>query len=101
MNLQAVTDHIIVEQDPIDKMTSGGLLLPDGHAYPYVSGTVLSIGKGYLLKDGTYKSLSVIPGDRVLFCKNWGEPVQGEDNIRILNEHHIYGILTEVENEEV
>jgi len=88
--LNAIHDRVILEPIPEATETAGGILIP--LAGPSKMGRVVSVGKGKLLDDGTYRPLQVKPGDRVLV--NQFSELQNEDGIFwTCTEKEILGII--------
>ncbi len=77
-----------------EKKSAGGIIIPDTAKEKPNEGTVMAVGAGRRLEDGTLIPLDVKAGNRVLFGK-WGGTdvkIDGEDFL-ILNEEDIYGVI--------
>jgi chaperonin GroES len=85
---------VIVKRLKEEDKTKGGLYIPDSAKEKPVEGTVLAVGNGKVLEDGTVRRLDVKEGDRVLFGKYSGTEVKidGEEHL-ILREDDILGVL--------
>mgnify|MGYP002140466223 CR=1 FL=1 len=94
--IRPLQDRVIVKRLKEEEKTKGGLYIPDTAKEKPVEGTVLAVGNGKVLEDGTVRRLDVKEGDRVLFGKYSGTEVKidGEEHL-ILREDDILGVLLE------
>jgi chaperonin GroES len=92
--IRPLQDRIIVKRLKEEEKTKGGLYIPDSAKEKPVEGTVLAVGNGKILEDGTVRRLDVKEGDRVLFGKYSGTEVKldGEEHL-ILREDDILGVI--------
>jgi chaperonin GroES len=92
--IRPLQDRIIVKRLKEEEKTKGGLYIPDSAKEKPVEGTVLAVGNGKVLEDGTVRRLDVKEGDRVLFGKYSGTEVKldGEEHL-ILREDDILGVI--------
>ncbi len=82
--LQPLGDKIVVQRDESLDVTAGGIVLPDSAQDKPSRGTVIAIGTGQLLDDGTRGELQVKKGDRVLFTSYAPEPISVDDEEYLL-----------------
>jgi len=78
----AIEDNIILEALEPEKLTSGGVILPDTSAEASDRGRVLHLGPGRcLLMDGKRMAMQTQVGDIVAYPKNLARKVEvdGED----------------------
>src|SRR6185295_12344995 len=73
IKLQPLGDRVVVEREESEEKTAGGIVLPDTAKNKPARGTVVSVGDGKLLDDGTRGKLQVKVGDRVLFTSYAGD----------------------------
>ena len=94
MKIRPLHDRVIVQRIAKDDKTKGGLYIPDTAKEKPIEGTVLAVGNGKILEDGTVRKLEVKKGDRVLFGKYAGTEVKldGEEHL-IMREDDILGIV--------
>jgi chaperonin GroES len=92
--IRPLQDRVIVKRLKEEERTKGGLYIPDSAKEKPVEGTVLAVGNGKVLEDGTVRRLDVKEGDRVLFGKYSGTEVKldGEEHL-ILREDDILGVI--------
>ncbi|MCX7096501.1 MAG: co-chaperone GroES [Methylococcales bacterium] len=94
MSIRPLHDRIIVKRVEEETTTPGGIVLPGSAAEKPSQGTVLAVGNGKQLDNGSVRALEVKVGDRVLFGKYSGSEVKvdGEDLI-VMREEDILGII--------
>lgn len=73
--------------------TKGGILLPDSAQQKQQEGTVLAIGPGKVSEEGNRETVQVKVGDLVLFSSYAGTEVKGEEEMLILSEDDVLGVL--------
>ena len=94
VNLQPLGDRVVVQREESEEKTAGGIVLPDSAQDKPARGTVISIGDGKLLDDGTRGKMQVKPGDRVLFSSYAGEAFKiGDDEVLLMREDDILAVL--------
>jgi len=94
MKIRPLHDRVIVKRNEGDQKTKGGLYIPDTAKEKPIEGTVLAVGNGKILEDGSVRKLEVKEGDRVLFGKYSGTEVkiEGEEHL-IMREDDILGVI--------
>jgi len=94
MNIRPLYDRIIVRRLEEERLSAGGILIPDTAAEKPMQGEVLAVGKGKLLDSGEVRALEVKVGDRVLFGKYSGTEVKlAGEQILVMREEDIMGVL--------
>lgn len=92
--LQPLGDRVVVEREESEARTAGGIVLPDSAKDKPSRGTIISVGDGKLLKDGSRAKMQVKVGDRVLFSSYAPEAVQlGEDELLLMREEDILAVI--------
>jgi len=77
-----------------ERLSAGGIVIPDTAAEKPMQGEVLAVGKGKLLDSGEVRALEVKVGDRVLFGKYSGTEVKlAGEQILVMREEDIMGVL--------
>ena len=94
MKMRPLQDRVIVRRVKEEEKTKGGLYIPDTAKEKPVEATVVAVGNGKVLEDGTVRKLDVKAGDRILFGKYSGTEVKidGEEHL-ILREDDILGVI--------
>ena len=83
-------DRVVLQRDEAETTTAGGIVLPDSAKNKPQRGTVISVGEGYVKRDGSKVALTVKAGDSVLFTSYAGEEIKfGEDEYLLLRESDI------------
>ena len=85
---------VLIRRLEAEEKTKGGIVLPDTAKEKPQKGTVLSVGDGQLLDDGTRATFQVKKGDRVLFASFGGTEIkyEGEEYL-LMDESDILAIL--------
>jgi chaperonin GroES len=94
MNLKPLDDRIIIKQSDAQEKTAGGIILPDTAKEKPQIGTVLAVGPGRLLDDGSRGKMSVKVKDEVIYAKYIGSDIEydGQKYI-IIKETDVLGIV--------
>ena len=82
--LQPLGDKVVVARDESLDTTAGGIFLPDSAKDKPSRGTIVAVGTGQLLDDGTRGELQVKKGDRVLFTSYAPESINVDDEEYLL-----------------
>ena len=94
MKLRPLHDRVIVRRVEEEKMSSGGIVIPDNAAEKPIRGEVLAVGNGKILDTGEQRALDVKTGDKVLFGKYSGTEVKVDDEeLLVMREDDIMAII--------
>lgn len=94
VKLQPLGDRIVVERDVTDDVTVGGIYLPEAAKDKPSRGTVISVGDGRVLADGSRSELQVKPGDRVLFTSYGPNEIKlGEEEFLLMREDDVLAVI--------
>ena len=94
MNLRPLHDRVIVKRMEEERMSSGGIVIPDSAAEKPIRGEVLAVGNGKILESGDKRALDVKPGDKVLFGKYSGTEVKVEgEELLVMREEDIMAVI--------
>ncbi|MEQ8209376.1 MAG: co-chaperone GroES [Lacipirellulaceae bacterium] len=92
--LQPLGDKVVVERDESLDTTAGGIVLPDSAKDKPSRGTIVAVGTGKLLDDGSRGSLQVKKGDRVLFTSYAPETITvDDDEFLLMSESDILAVI--------
>src|SRR5438270_10263120 len=92
--LQHLHDRVVIRRITETESVRGGIIIPDTAKEKPQEGIVIAVGTGKFEKGQTIP-LAVKEGDRVLFGKYAGSEIKiGDDEVLILREEEILGILT-------
>ena len=94
VKLQPLGDRIVVERDVTEETTVGGIYLPENSKDKPSRGTVISIGDGKLLANGSRAELQVKVGDRVLFTTYGPNEIKlGDEEFLLMREEDVLAII--------
>ena len=94
MKIRPLHDRVMVKRLEEEKMTKGGIIIPDSAKEKPIMGKIIAVGKGKVKEDGTIAPLDVKKGDKVLFSKYGGTDVKvGDEELLILREDDILGVV--------
>ena len=96
MNIRPLGDRIVIRREEAQEKTAGGIVLPDTAKNKPQRGTVLAVGPGKMLKDGSRRALQVKKGDKVLFTSWAGDEFKGRstsDNILLMREEDVLAVI--------
>jgi chaperonin GroES len=81
MQLRPLNSHVIVEAAPKETVTASGIVLPDtADKERPERGTVIAIGPGKLLENGTRQAVDVKVGDSIVFKKYAPDEIELKEN---------------------
>ena len=94
MNIRPLHDRVVVKRMEEDRMSAGGIVIPDSATEKPVRGEVLSVGKGKIAENGDVRPLDLKVGDQVLFGKYSGTEIKidGEE-VLVMREDDIMGVF--------
>ena len=94
MNIRPLHDRIIVKRMEEERMSAGGIVIPDSAAEKPIKGEVTAVGNGKLLENGDVRPLDVKAGDIVLFGKYSGTEVKidGEE-LLVMKEDDVMAVI--------
>jgi len=77
-----------------ERLSAGGIVIPDSAAEKPSRGEVIAAGTGKILEDGKVRPIAVKKGDKVLFGKYSGTEVKvdGED-LLVMREEDIMAVI--------
>ncbi len=94
MNVSPLGDRVLVKQDEEPQMSTGGIYLPETAKEAPQWGTVVRVGTGKALENGTLRPLTVKEGDKVIFGKYAGTKITvGTDEFLFMREDDIMGVV--------
>ena len=92
--LKPLGDRLVVKPTPREEMTKSGIVLPDTAKERPQEGTVISVGPGRTLDDGTREAMELSGGEKVLFQKYAGTEFKlDEEELLILSQKDILAVI--------
>ncbi len=94
MNIQPLHDRVVIKRMEEERMSAGGIVIPDTATEKPIRGEVVAVGEGKILDNGQVRALKVKAGDKVLFGKYSGTEVKlnGTEYL-VVREDDIFAIL--------
>ncbi len=92
--LKPLGDRLVVKPTPREEMTKSGIVLPDTAKERPQEGTILAVGPGRVLDDGSREAMEVSEGQKVLFQKYAGTEFKLDDEeLLILSQKDILAVI--------
>ena len=87
-------EKVLIKRLEAETMTAGGIVLPDASQEKPKQGTILALGDGKQLDDGTRGDFQVNVGDKVLFSSYAGTEIKVDgDELMLMDESDILAIV--------
>ena len=94
MKIRPLHDRVIVKRLEEERVSAGGIVIPDTAAEKPVQGKVMAVGKGKILEDGKVRALDVKVGDKILFGKYSGTEVKVDgDDLVVMREEDVMAVI--------
>jgi chaperonin GroES len=92
--LRPLHDRIIVKRLEEERVSAGGIVIPDSATEKQTRGKVIAAGEGRILEDGKVRPMSVKVGEVVLFGKYSGQDIKIEgEELVFLKEDDIVAVI--------
>ncbi|MEP6908498.1 MAG: co-chaperone GroES, partial [Pseudoxanthomonas sp.] len=75
-NIKPLYDRVVIKRVEEEKLSAGGIVIPDSATEKPIKGNVIAVGTGKALDNGTVRAPQVKVGDQVLFGKYSGTEVK-------------------------
>ena len=94
MKLRPLHDRVIVKRMEEERVSAGGIVIPDSAAEKPVRGEIVAAGNGKILENGDKRDLDVKVGDTVLFGKYSGTEVKVDaEELLVMREEDIMAVI--------
>jgi len=94
MNLRPLHDRVIVKRMEEERVSAGGIVIPDSATEKPVRGKVLAVGNGKILDNGEKRALDIKAGDNILFGKYSGTEVKVDgEELLVMREEDIMAVI--------
>jgi chaperonin GroES len=92
--VKPLNDHILVRPAEAEDRTKGGIILPDTAKEKPAEGTVIALGEGRLLDDGSRAAFQLKKNDRVIYSKYAGHDItiDGQE-FKVVQESDVYAVI--------
>ncbi len=94
MNIKPLFDRVVIKRMEEEKLSAGGIVIPDSATEKPIKGEVVAIGAGKALDNGQLRAPAVKVGDKVLFGKYSGTEVKldGTEYL-VVREDDIFAVI--------
>ena len=94
MKIRPLHDRVIVKRLEEERVSAGGIVIPDSAAEKPIQGKVVAVGKGKILENGNVRPLDVKVGDKILFGKYGGTEVKVDgDELLVMREEDVMAVI--------
>ena len=94
MKIRPLHDRVIVKRMEEERISAGGIVIPDSATEKPVRGQVIAAGNGKILENGNVRPIAVKAGDKVLFGKYSGTEVKVDgEELLVMREEDILGVI--------
>ncbi len=95
MNVQPLSDRVLVKPVSGEEKTAGGIIVPDTAKEKPMRGEIVAVGPGKIAEDGKRSPMDVKKGDVVLYGKYSGTEFKLDDEeYLIMNQDDILAKLS-------
>ena len=93
-NIKPLHDRVVIKRMEEEKLSAGGIVIPDSATEKPIKGEVVAVGTGKVLDNGQVRAPSVKVGDKVLFGKYSGTEVKLDGvELLVVKEDDLFAIL--------
>ena len=94
MKIRPLQDRILVKRVDSETKTASGIIIPDNAKEKPLEGSIVAVGKGKILENGSVRPMELKAGDKILFGKYAGTEVKidGVEHL-ILREDDVLGVI--------
>jgi chaperonin GroES len=94
MNIRPLHDRVIVKRMEEERLSAGGIVIPDTATEKPIRGEIIAVGNGKILESGEKRALDVKVGDKVLFGKYSGTEVKVDGKeLLVMREEDIMAVI--------
>ena len=94
MKLRPLHDRVIVKRMEEERMSAGGIVIPDSATEKPIKGEIIAVGSGKILENGNVRALAVKAGDKVMFGKYSGTEVKVDgEELLVMREEDLIAII--------
>jgi chaperonin GroES len=92
--MKPLYDNVLIRLPETQTKTNSGIYIPESAAGKPQTGTVVAVGDGRILNNGTLMPLEVKVGDEIIFLKFAGsEIIENKEKYLMISERDILAIL--------
>ena len=93
-SIKPLYDRVVIKRMEEEKLSAGGIMIPDSATEKPIKGEVVAVGTGKVLDNGQVRAPQVKVGDKVLFGKYSGTEVKLDGTeLLVVKEDDLFAIL--------
>lgn len=93
-SIKPLYDRVVIKRMEEEKLSAGGIVIPDSATEKPIKGEVVAVGTGKVLDNGQVRAPQVKVGDKVLFGKYSGTEVKLDgQELLVVKEDDLFAIL--------
>ena len=93
-SIKPLYDRVVIKRMEEEKLSAGGIVIPDSATEKPIKGEVVAVGTGKVLDNGQLRAPQVKVGDKVLFGKYSGTEVKLDgQELLVVKEDDLFAIL--------
>ncbi|RUQ35409.1 MAG: co-chaperone GroES [Candidatus Competibacteraceae bacterium] len=93
-NIKPLHDRVVIKRMEEEKLSAGGIVIPDSATEKPIKGEVVAVGTGKVLDNGQLRAPQVKVGDKVLFGKYSGTEVKLDGvELLVVKEDDLFAVL--------
>nr|MBO8918920.1 co-chaperone GroES [Proteus mirabilis] len=93
-NIKPLHDRVVIKRMEEEKLSAGGIVIPDSATEKPIKGEVVAVGTGKVLDNSQVRAPQVKVGDKVLFGKYSGTEVKLDGvELLVVKEDDLFAIL--------
>ena len=94
LNIRPLHDRVIIKRLEEERLSAGGIVIPDSATEKPIRGKVVAVGKGKILENGNIRALDIKVGDNILFGKYSGTEVKVDgEELLVMKEEDIMAVI--------
>jgi chaperonin GroES len=94
MKLRPLHDRVIIKRMEEERVSAGGIVIPDSATEKPSRGEVVAVGNGKISENGDVRPLDLKVGDKVLFGKYSGSEVKVDgEELLVMREDEIMAVV--------
>ena len=93
-SIKPLYDRVVIKRMEEEKLSAGGIVIPDSATEKPIKGEVVAVGTGKVLDNGQVRAPQVKVGDKVLFGKYSGTEVKLDgQELLVVKEDDLFAVL--------
>jgi chaperonin GroES len=94
LKIRPLHDRVIIKRLEEERVSAGGIVIPDSATEKPVRGKVVAVGKGKILENGNVRAMDIKVGDSILFGKYSGQEVKVDgEELLVMKEEDIMAVI--------